>query len=122
LGAERIGHGVRCLEDPEIVAELVDRQVPLEVCPTSNVMTGVVTSIEEHPLPRLLEAGLNVTLNSDDPGMFASPVVGEYRKARQVFGFDDERLAALARAGVRASFADDDVKAAIERDIDAWLE
>src|SRR5262249_50740191 len=69
LGAERIGHGIRALEDPSLVAELRARAIPLEVCVTSNVRTGVVPSIVMHPLPKLLEAGLTVTLNSDDPSM-----------------------------------------------------
>ena len=121
LVAERVGHGIRALEDDELVAELRERRIPLEVCPTSNVRTRVVGSIEEHPLPRLLEAGLLVTLNSDDPAMFSSPISGEYELARRVFGLDDGALADLARAGVRASFADHETRAATERDIDAWL-
>ena len=121
LGAERIGHGVRCLEDPSLVGELRDREIALEVCPTSNVKTKVVPNAEEHPLPRLIEAGLVVTLNSDDPSMFSSPLAGEYQLARTVFGLGDETLADLARAGVLASFADDASKAELERAIDAWL-
>jgi adenosine deaminase len=121
LAAERLGHGIRILEDLELTAEVRDRGIPLEVCPTSNVATGVVTSLHEHPLPQLLEAGLIVTLNSDDPAMFASPIAGEYEVARRVFGMDDVAAADLARAGVRASFADRDTKSKLERDIDAWL-
>lgn len=86
LGACRIGHGVRCLEDPSLVAELRDRQVPLEVCPTSNVRLGVTPSFEAHPLPRLLEAGLYVTLNSDDPPMFGTTLTDEYRRVAATFG------------------------------------
>lgn len=122
LRAERLGHGVRCLEDDDLVAELRGRRVPLEVCPISNVMTRVVRSIEEHPLPRLLDAGLNVTLNSDDPSMFHAGVTSQYELAREVFGLSDERLADLALAGVRASFADDALKVSLERDIRAWLD
>jgi adenosine deaminase len=85
LGAVRIGHGVRCLEDPDLVAELRDRQVPLEVCPTSNVRLNVSPSFEEHPLPRLLDEGLFVTLNSDDPPMFATTLTDEYLKAAAAF-------------------------------------
>jgi len=121
LGADRIGHGIRVLEDPNLVAELRERQIPLEVCPTSNVMTKVVPSMELHPLPRLLEAGLLVTLNSDDPSMFTSPLVGEYEACRRVFGMDDDALARLARAGVTASFADEVTKRALTEAIDAWL-
>ena len=121
LGAERIGHGIRVLDDPALTDELRERAIPLEVCPTSNVALRLVPSLEEHPLPRLLDAGLVVTLNSDDPAMFSSHVSGEYEAARRVFGFTDETLAGLARNGVRASFADDDLKAELEQDIAAWL-
>lgn len=87
LDAVRIGHGVRCLEDADLVAELRERQIPLEVCPTSNVCLGVAPSFEKHPLPRLLDAGLYVTLNSDDPPMFGTTLTDEYLKAADVFGF-----------------------------------
>jgi adenosine deaminase len=87
LDAVRIGHGVRCLEDADLVAELRERQIPLEVCPTSNVCLGVAPSFAEHPLPRLLDSGLYVTLNSDDPPMFGTTLTDEYLKAADVFGF-----------------------------------
>jgi adenosine deaminase len=86
LDAVRIGHGVRCLEDADLVAELRERQIPLEVCPTSNVCLGVAPSFPEHPLPRLLDAGLYVTLNSDDPPMFGTTLTDEYLKAASAFG------------------------------------
>jgi adenosine deaminase len=121
LGAERIGHGFRVIEDADLMAEVADRAIPLEVCPTSNVVLGNVASYEEHPLPQLLEAGLVVTLNSDDPAMFSSPVTGEFEAARRVFGLGDEQLADLARAGVRASYADDVMKQSLENEIDLWL-
>lgn len=104
LGAERIGHGIRCLEDPALVEHLRAERVPLEVCPTSNLRTGVVASLEEHPLPRLLEEGLVVTLNSDDPPMFGTTLREEYLVAGTVLGLSPAELADLARAGVRASF------------------
>lgn len=86
LHAVRIGHGVRCLEDADLVAELRERQIPLEVCPTSNVCLKVAPSFAEHPLPRLLDAGLYVTLNSDDPPMFGTTLTEEYLKAVDAFG------------------------------------
>ena len=86
LDAVRIGHGVRCLEDADLVAELRERQIPLEVCPTSNVCLGVAPSFPEHPLPRLLDAGLYVTLNSDDPPMFGTTLTDEYLRAAVAFG------------------------------------
>ena len=122
LGAERIGHGVRALEDPLLVAELRDRQVPLEVCVTSNVETAVVPSLGQHPLRQLLDAGLVVTLNSDDPAMFNSPLLGEYELARETFSMTDEELSAIALAGVRASFMESESKVRLEAEIDEWLQ
>ncbi|MFF5205385.1 adenosine deaminase [Streptosporangium sp. NPDC000396] len=119
LGAERIGHGIACLEDPRLVAHLRETQIPLEVCPTSNVCTGQVAHIKEHPLPRLLEEGLFVTLNSDDPPMFATTLSQEYRIAAEVFGLDREALTALARNAVNASFLDAPGKQAILAEIDS---
>lgn len=121
LHAERLGHGVRALEDSALVHELCERQVPLEVCPTSNAMTKVVSSIAEHPLPEMIESGLFVTLNSDDPSMFGSWLAHEYGICRDVLGMSDEALATLARAGVSASFAPNAVKRELEAGIEAWL-
>jgi adenosine deaminase len=121
LRPERIGHGVRSIDDPRLVERLAELAIPLEVCPSSNVATGVYASIEDHPFRRLRDAGVVMTLNSDDPAMFGSWVSDEYRVARDAFGFDDQALADIARAGVHASFADDDVKDGMVRDIDAWL-
>ena len=121
LRPERIGHGVRSIEDPRLVARLAELAIPLEVCPSSNVATGVYASLEDHPFPRLRDAGVVVTLNSDDPAMFGSWVNDEYRVARDTFGYGDADLAGISAAGVRASFADDDVKERILAAIDAWL-
>lgn len=104
LGAERIGHGVRCLEDPELVAHLRERRIPLEVCPTSNLRLSVVGSYAEHPLRRLLDEGLIVTLNSDDPPMFNTTLRGEYLVALTQLGLSPAEVVDVARAGVRASF------------------
>ena len=120
LDADRVGHGIRSLEDPAVVERLRATQVPLEVCPTSNVATGAVPTLAAHPLPDLLAAGLAVTLCSDDPGMFASPLLGEYEHARHLFGLSDDALADLAAAGVRASFAPDDRKAELLAGIAEW--
>jgi len=107
LSAVRIGHGVRCLEDPALVSELRDRQVPLEVCPTSNVRLGIFPSFEQHPLPRLLDAGLYVTLNSDDPPMFGTTLTDEYLKAASAFGLDvDDVRALVMRAGAATLLPD----------------
>ncbi|AJP00998.1 adenosine deaminase [Streptomyces cyaneogriseus subsp. noncyanogenus] len=115
--AERIGHGIRVLEDPELVAELRRARVPLEVCPFSNVLLGLVPSPAEHPLPRLVGAGLVVTLNTDGETSLAA----EYQRAREVFGFGDAELAGLARASVEAAFAPEEVKERIGAEIDRWL-
>ncbi|MGI8331653.1 adenosine deaminase [Actinomadura scrupuli] len=115
--AERIGHGIRVLEDPELVAELRARRVPLEVCPSSNVLLGLVPSLAEHPLPRLVEAGLTVTLNTDGETSLAA----EYQRVREVFGYGDTELAHLARASVEGSFAPAGLKAQLEAEIDRWL-
>ncbi|MFI9380414.1 adenosine deaminase [Kutzneria sp. NPDC052558] len=119
--AARIGHGIRCLESPALVARLRDEGVPLEVCPSSNVGLGLVPSWPEHPLPRLVDAGLRVTVNTDVPVSVGTDLVAEYERIRAVFGYDDQALAALALAGVDASFAPDAVKAALRAGIDDWL-
>ncbi|MFG1947041.1 adenosine deaminase [Nonomuraea sp. NPDC048826] len=116
--AERLGHGIRVLEDPAVVREVRERGVPLEVCPTSNVLLGVVASTAAHPLPRLREAGLAVTLNTDGETALAD----EYARVRDTFGWSDAELAELARAGVRASFAAPELKAGMLAGIDAWLD
>ena len=99
LRAERIGHGISCLDDPVLVARLRESQVPLEVCPTSNVCTRQVPDLAAHPLPRLLAEGLFVTLNSDDPPMFGTTLTQEYRRAASVLGLDRAQLAAWRPTG-----------------------
>jgi adenosine deaminase len=121
LKAERIGHGIRILEDPELVEVARSRGIALEVCPTSNVMLRMVESAGEHPLRDLLEQGLPVTLNSDVPGILGTQLTTEFEFAREHFGMDDRELTALARAGVRASFADAHLKREIIAAIDSWL-
>src|SRR5262249_32669473 len=103
LHAQRIGHGVRCLEDARLVEYLRSHQIPLEVCPTSNVCLGVAPSLAEHPLPHLLAEGLYVTLNSDDPPMFNTTLTNEYQRAAETLGFNAESLETLALNAVRAS-------------------
>ena len=117
LRAERIGHGISCLDDPALVARLRQSQLPLEVCPTSNVCTRQVPDLAAHPLPRLLAEGLFVTLNSDDPPMFGTTLTEEYRRAASAFGLGRAQLAALAANGVRASFLDDATKRALVEEI-----
>jgi adenosine deaminase len=119
--AERLGHGIRVLDDDELVAEIVARGIPLEVCPHSNVLLGLVPSLAEHPLRRLLDAGLHVTVNTDIPAMTGAGLSEEYRVLRDIFGYSDAAIADVARAGVRASFAPAEVKAQLLSGIDAWL-
>ena len=111
---QRIGHGVRCLEDPTLVAELRDRQIPLEVCPTSNVCLGVVPSFGEHPLPRLLAEGLYVTLNSDDPPMFNTTLTDEYTRAATTFGFSVAQMQTFVLQAARATLLPATERAALE--------
>ncbi len=119
--AERLGHGVRVLEDPDLTAEVRERGIPLEVCPSSNVVLGLVDGLAAHPFPRLREAGLAVTLNTDIPSVTGTTLTDEYARVREVFGYDDAALAGLARASVDASFAPEATKRALRRDVDAWL-
>lgn len=121
LGAERIGHGIAAAEDPALMAHLAENDITLEVCPTSNVRTRSVPSLEEHPLPRLVAAGVPVTINSDDPPMFGTTLNAEYEIAAKLLALDDSGVAELARAAVRGSFADDAVKRDLLGEIDACV-
>ena len=119
---DRIGHGVRAIDDPALVRTLAERAIPLEISPLSNVATGVFASLAGHPFERLREAGVVVTLSSDDPTMFGGAWLTEvYEAARDAWDYADDRLAEIARTAVRVSFADDERKRDIERGIDAWL-
>ncbi len=103
LNAVRIGHGVRSLEDPVLVEYLKEKQIPLEVCPSSNVCLKVATSIAEHPLPRLLEAGLFVTINSDDPPMFNTNLTEEYLRITDQFGYTMDTIKHFVFNAIEAS-------------------
>jgi aminodeoxyfutalosine deaminase len=107
LGAHRIGHGIRAVDDPVLLDYLVHHRIPLEVCPVSNVRTRVVASLAEHPLRRLLDAGVVVTLNSDDPPMFGTSLSNEYLVAGTVLGVAPRELGQISRNGVRAAFISD---------------
>ncbi|MCF6376880.1 adenosine deaminase [Nocardioides KLBMP 9356] len=120
LGAERIGHGVSAARDPELLAHLAETGVVLEVCPTSNIATRAVDRIEDHPLRTFVDAGVAVTINSDDPPMFATTLSQDYEVAADLLGLDEAGVADLARAAVAASYAPDDVKARIGAEIDAY--
>lgn len=117
LGAERIGHGIAAARDPRLMEHLRDHGIVLEVCPTSNVRTRSVPSLAEHPLPALVAAGVPVTINSDDPPMFATTINAEYAVAARLLGLDERGLTDLARAAVEASFLDEPGKAALRAEI-----
>lgn len=121
LGAERIGHGIAAADDPELLAYLASHAITLEVCPTSNVATRAVPSIESHPIRTLSQARVPVTVNSDDPTMFGSTLNNEYAVASDLLGLDERGLAALAVRAVTSSFAEPPVKQRLVAEIDATL-
>lgn len=104
LGAERIGHGLTAGQDPELMEELAKRQIPVEICLTSNLRTGCCGKISDHPVKRYFDQGVMLTLNTDDPAMFATSLAHEYELAQAEFGFTDEHLRELARNSFEASF------------------
>jgi adenosine deaminase len=121
LGAQRLGHGVRSVEDPALLERIVAAGVALEVCPTSNVSLGVYSDLTSVPLPQLLAAGATVALGADDPLLFGSRLAGQYATMRAAHDLDDATLARLAGMSFTASRAPSDVVEAARRDIAAWL-
>ena len=121
LGAERIGHGTSSAQDPELLAHLAAAGIPLEVCPSSNIATRAVPTLGEHPIRAFRDAGVTVTVNSDDPPMFGTSLNREYEIAADLLELDEAGVAELARTAVRASFAEDDVKARVVGEIDAYV-
>jgi len=110
LKADRIGHGLRAIEDAELVRYLAENRIPVEVCITSNLLTGCCPEVGQHPIRRLFDAGVLVTLNTDDPDMFHTTLANEYQIAQQVFGFSEAELRELARNSFRASFLPEEKK------------
>ncbi|WP_406512820.1 adenosine deaminase [Streptomyces sp. NBC_00161] len=125
LGAERIGHGTSATQDPELLAYLAEHRIALEVCPTSNIATRAVTDLDRHPVKEMVQAGVLVTINSDDPPMFGSDLNNEYAVAARLLDLDERGLAQLAKNAIEASFLDEAGKAKISAEIDtytaAWL-
>jgi adenosine deaminase/aminodeoxyfutalosine deaminase len=111
IGSERVGHVLSAIQDPALVEELKTRGIVLELNPTSNVRTGVCASFADHPLRRYFDAGLMVTINSDDPAFFGSDVANEYLLAHTVLGFTREELRQLAANSIRGSFLPERAKA-----------
>jgi adenosine deaminase len=110
LPVSRIGHGVRSIEDPALVEELAERGTVLEVCPTSNVVLGIYPTYEEHPLPRLRDAGVQVTLGSDDPPYFGATIGGEYALCAEHYDLDHEALRGITRTAIEAAFCEETLK------------
>ncbi|CAG7609769.1 adenosine deaminase [Actinacidiphila bryophytorum] len=120
LGAERIGHGTSAAADPRLLDHLAEHRIPLEVCPTSNIATRAVATLEEHPIRRMVEAGVLVTVNSDDPPMFGTDLNTEYAVAARLLELDHVGVAGLAKNAVEASFLDAPGKARLAAEIDAY--
>jgi adenosine deaminase/aminodeoxyfutalosine deaminase len=104
LGAERIGHGIASAQDPALMRHLRENDIPLEICITSNLVTGVVKRLKEHPIRRLYDAGVPIVLNTDDPAMFGCTLTDEYRLAARIFGFSETELRGIAENGFRYAF------------------
>ncbi|MEU3188004.1 adenosine deaminase [Streptomyces sp. NPDC006923] len=120
LGAERIGHGTSSVQDPELLAHLARHRIPLEVCPTSNIATRAVADLDEHPIKAMVDAGVLVTVNSDDPPMFGTDLNQEYAVAGRLLGLDERGLADLAKNAVEASFLDPAGKKRLTEEIDTY--
>jgi adenosine deaminase len=110
LGADRIGHGIRCLEDPALVDVLRERQIPLEVCPSSNVCLGFAPSFAEHPINAMIDHGLNVSVNSDDPPMFNTTLSGEWERCVETFGWSKDRMMSIQVQTIEAAFVSESRK------------
>ena len=120
LGADRIDHGVRAIEDAQVVALLVERGIPLGICPTSNLTLKVYPSIEAHPIDSLRKAGVRVSVNTDDPSLLATNLPAEYGLASAAFGWSDEIVRDVARTSIDTSFANADVKAQLKSELSNW--
>jgi adenosine deaminase len=120
LGAERIGHGIAAARDPQLIEHLRERGIPLEICPTSNLRTGCVPSLDEHPLPALAAAGVRFSINSDDPPMFSTTLNGEYALAAELLDLDAAGVAEMAREAVRQSFLSPDQRTDLLNEINHY--
>ncbi|MET9441711.1 adenosine deaminase [Streptomyces sp. NPDC006610] len=120
LRAERIGHGTSSARDPKLLEHLAEHRIALEVCPTSNIATRAVRTLDEHPIREFVDAGVPVTVNSDDPPMFGTDLNTEYAVAARLLDLDERGLAGLARGAVEASFLDEPGKARLTAEIDEY--
>lgn len=121
LHPDRLGHGVRVVEDPRLLERVVEEGVALEVCPTSNVSLGVYSDLTSVPVPTLMDAGAQIALGADDPLLFGSRLLGQYAAMRAAHDLTDAELAELARMSLRAAYAPDSIKVQALRDVDDWL-
>jgi len=121
LGADRVQHGVRAIEDTALMERLAAEGICLDVCPTSNVCLGIARSIEDHPLPLLLDAGIRCSLNADDPLFFGADLLQEYELCRSRLGLSDEQLAGIARSSIESSGAPAELKTRASAGIREWL-
>jgi adenosine deaminase len=120
LGADRIDHGVRAIEDAELVDILAERQIPLGICPSSNLVLGLYKTLGDHPIDRLRRAGVPVSVNTDDPALLKTDLVAEYALTADAFGWDKDICRSIAATSILASFANADVKSTLLRELAAW--
>ena len=120
LQADRICHGVRSIEDVNLVNELVDRQIPLDICPTSNIRLNIYRTMRDHPFCKLDEMGVTVTISSDDPSLFGISLCDEYTVIASEFGYEIGDLVRFARNSIQASYATDELKASYSWEVDEW--
>jgi len=121
LKVRRVDHGIRVLDDPGLTADLAERAIPFTVCPLSNLRLGVVESLDRHPLRQMLDAGLTITLNSDDPAYFGGYVNENYQAVQDHLGIDDATLAQIARNSFHAAFLEPERRKALLAELDAYL-
>jgi adenosine deaminase len=122
LGAERIDHGVRAIEDGALVAELARRSIPLDICPTSNVVLGIVPDLVHHPVDELRRRGVKVSLNTDDPLLYGIDLAGEYERCAHTFTWGRPELVAVARNSIESCFADEDRRRRLLAELDAFVD
>jgi adenosine deaminase len=120
LEADRIDHGVRAIEDPELMDILAERQIALGVCPSSNIVLGLYKSVGEHPVDRLRKAGIPISINTDDPALLRTDLPEEIARTAEAFGWDKETCRDVAATSILASFANDDIKSRLLGALKQW--
>jgi adenosine deaminase len=120
LGADRIDHGVRAVEDPDLMALLADRRIPLGVCPSSNLTLGLYPALPDHPIERLRAAGVPVSVNTDDPELLGIDLAGEYARCAETFGWGVDVACEVARTSIDAAFCGPDLADRLRSELDRW--